>query len=284
MTATINRHSGSCQGFTLIEALIVILISSLLIAMAGRFLVAPIQSYISGVQRAELVDIADISERRIVDEVRNALPNSLRQPNLTGASLVDTNCLEFLPIVTLGRYRFDQWATDADKGDSLDFTQTDLSFDVMGFFNPPPAPKTPATQNWVVINHQGVSGINDAYRGDNIGIYSSYNAGNIRLSASSVAYPSEKHRFFVIPNSSVIYFCNSGKLYRDNRNPASPTPACPSTPSPTATVLADHVSRCVFNYSGINLVNGLLSVLLQLTDDNGETLSLTREINVYNNP
>lgn len=80
-------------GFTLLEAVVVIVITGIISAMVA-LIRAPVEGYIDSVARAELTDAADTALRRLTREVRTALPNSLRE-GPPGAT-----CIEFLP--TLG--------------------------------------------------------------------------------------------------------------------------------------------------------------------------------------
>ena len=65
-------------GFTLIESIMVIVITGILAAVVAVFIRSPVQGYIDSVRRAELTDQADVALRRISRDVRLALPNSLR--------------------------------------------------------------------------------------------------------------------------------------------------------------------------------------------------------------
>ena len=66
-------------GFTLLEAVVVIVITGIVSAMVAVFIRAPVEGYIDSVARAELTDAADTALRRLTREVRTALPNSLRE-------------------------------------------------------------------------------------------------------------------------------------------------------------------------------------------------------------
>jgi MSHA biogenesis protein MshO len=76
------------HGFTLIEAIMVIVITGILAGVVAVFITRPVQGYVDSVRRAELTDVADVALRRIGRDVRLALPNSLR---VSGNS-----CIEFI--------------------------------------------------------------------------------------------------------------------------------------------------------------------------------------------
>lgn len=66
------------RGFTLVEAIMVIVIIGVIGGMVAVFIRAPVQSYADSVARAELSDTADLALRRMARDLRLALPNSIR--------------------------------------------------------------------------------------------------------------------------------------------------------------------------------------------------------------
>ncbi|MEG1329428.1 MAG: prepilin-type N-terminal cleavage/methylation domain-containing protein, partial [Janthinobacterium sp.] len=87
------------RGFTLIELIVVIIITAIVAGMVTVFIRAPMQGYLDVAARAELADAADTAARRITRDVRLALPNSVRVANNGGDSY-----LELLLTKTGGRY------------------------------------------------------------------------------------------------------------------------------------------------------------------------------------
>src|SRR4051812_16979930 len=90
------------DGFTLVEAVIVITLTGVLAAITAIFIRKPVDSYFDTARRAELTDIADTAVRRVARDIQNALPNSIR-PTVAGTGAF----LEFIPIKDAGRYRAD---------------------------------------------------------------------------------------------------------------------------------------------------------------------------------
>jgi MSHA biogenesis protein MshO len=104
------------HGFTLVEAVMVIVIIGVIGAIVAVFIRAPILGYRDTVERAELTDQADLALRRIARDIRLALPNSVRV-----MTTANGDALEFLQTKTGGRY------ISADDG--LPDATLPLSFD-----------------------------------------------------------------------------------------------------------------------------------------------------------
>ena len=112
------------RGFTLVEMIVVIVVSGILAGVVMQFITAPIDAYMDQSRRARLVDIAHNAIGRITRDVQQALPNSIR----AGCA---GQCVEFLRVASAGRYRA------APVGDALSFVaaDADTSFDVLGPFD-----------------------------------------------------------------------------------------------------------------------------------------------------
>ena len=132
------------RGFTLVEAIIVIVLTGILAGAVAVFLVVPVTGYLDVARRAELTDIADTALRRIGRDLRLVLPNSIR---VTAGN----TAIEFIPIKSAGRYRAD------GPGNFLDFSSAgDISFEVIG-----PGVDIEANDS-IVIYNLGIAGA-DAY-------------------------------------------------------------------------------------------------------------------------
>jgi MSHA biogenesis protein MshO len=273
-------------GFTLAEAIIVILILGVISAAIAVFIKGPIDAYFDVSRRAGLSDVADTALRRIARDLQRALPNSVR---VAGTCTGTAPCyLEYVPVVAGGRYRAERDQFGA--GDPLDFTDnSDTSFDLIG-----PAIALPAaTSLWLVVYNLGIPGAS-AYSGDSAAgdVRRPYAGGSGNVSAinftSSVVLPFESpaRRFHMVA-TPVSYVClpspAGGTLVRHDGYgfPVNQ----PQPPAGTTSILAADVTACSFTYSTLEVARsaGLISLSLGISSD-GETVSLFNQIHVSNVP
>jgi MSHA biogenesis protein MshO len=266
----------SARGFTLVELIAVIVLTSILSAMVASFIPIPMLGYAATAQRAALSDAADGALRRIARELRGALPNSVRVS-------ADGKSIEFLAVRSGGRYRIEQDCSAACSGDILDFSAADTSFDVLG-----PAVEL-AVGDQIVIYNLGIPGA-DAYAGNtsnqhNRRAYSGSAGTQTNISVSSTqAWPLDSPgRRFQVVSAAVTFQCNGSELRRYSGYPIASSPNLAAATSDG--LLTDHVSDCSFVYDNDALAQrvGLVSMRLQLTT-HGESVLLFHAIHVNNVP
>ena len=253
----------------------VIVITGIIGAMVAVFIRVPVEGYIDTVARAELTEAGDTALRRMARDVQAALPNSLRTTSPASAA-----CFEFLPTVGGGRYRVAQ--SNANAGDILDFTAADGAFDYLAY-----AGSVPVAGQQVVIYNLGVPGA-DAYAGGNRAAVGSVAGSTITLgTATKFPLRSPGNRFQIIPNSSVIYSCAAGTLWRSTRAiTAAELASCPSA----GTLLVANVDCAASSFTYLPAAyqrNGLLTITLVLTQPGArgaETIELYQEVHVNNVP
>ena len=250
------------RGFTLVEAVIVIVLTGILASAVAVFLRVPIQGYLDVARRAELTDIADTALRRIGRDLRLALPNSIR---VTAGN----TAVEFIPLKSAGRYR------EGGPGNFIDFSAATISsFDVIG-----PTVDIQAGES-IVIYNLGIVGA-DAYAGSNRRAPSSLGSGLSTITFAALAqFPlsSPAKRFHVV-STPASYLCAGGLLTRYWNYGFGVTP-----PAGSSGALASHVSSCRFTYEpGVTAQNGLVTLELAITKDD-ETINLVQQVHVSNVP
>lgn len=262
-------------GFTLVEALVVIMITSIIAGTVAVFMRGAVVSYFDASRRAELSDIADTAARRMARDIQGALPNSVR---------VNGNYLEFVPIRAAGRYRAEQGTNAAD--DPLDFRTVDSTFDVLG-----PAIVVNNGDRIVIFN-MGQAGAS-VYDASGTVNYQAANAsvGNVisLTAAHQFPYASPGSHFQVV-NTAVSYVCDAAnqRLMRYSGYAIQAAQPVSMSVAPlsaaTAAILASNVSNCVIAYAaGAQERNGLVTIRLAVTEQ-GETVDLLHQVNVVNTP
>lgn len=280
------------QGFTLVEMIMVIVITGIIAGMVAVFLVKPVEQYMDLARRVELTDTADTALRRISRDLRMALPNSVR---VTGTcdGFTGTCFLEFLPTGSsacasnsscLGGGRY----AAGPPGDVLDFESADTDFTVLG-----PMPSLVAGDEIVVYN-LGIDGA-DAYAGNSLATHNrravtAVGANSVTInSANRLPFESPGHRFHVV-TTPVTYACapssTGGSLTRYWGYPIAATqPSAAPIANASSALLARNVTHCRFEYTS-NVIaerSGLVTMHLGLTQG-GETVTLYVAAHVSNQP
>lgn len=298
------------RGFTLIEALIVIVITGIIAGTIAIFIKLPMDGYVATTRRATLTDIADTAVRRIAREIRLALPNSVRNPGDNS-----TQCIEFIPTKIGGRYRSAADTTNiSNPGNSLSFapigSSTSSSFDMLWPYGAIPSAFSVAAGDIVVVYNDGSTSGN-AYSGANaiqvasVAAASAPNSTTITFVNTTTASPfnykqlpaaSPSNQFQVIPAQShvVSYYCNGGTLYRYTRTLSAawggPSNCANMTSGAASAVLVTNInnSACILRYDAPGSSTGLsrfgiVAISLQVTQS-GESVNLYQEVHVDNIP
>ena len=277
-------------GFTLIEMIMVIVITGILASVVAVFITKPVQGYVDSVRRAELTDAADVTLRRMTRDVRLALPNSLR--TVAGG-------FEFIMTKSGGRYREDTdgstcgnfiYSTDIDCAPGVE-TASENDFDVLGAM-----PAITGGDRIVVYNLGAGFAPADAYGGGNVATVS----GAVAITANPVPLvsnpfptspplPSPDARFQVVGSADLVvrYTCAGGVLTRFAGCSLATPSVCPGSGAVLAgSAATEPKASCTIDYSSAATGrSGLLLVTLTLTDTpSGEAVSLFQQIHVDNAP
>ncbi|MFC5547363.1 prepilin-type N-terminal cleavage/methylation domain-containing protein [Massilia aerilata] len=292
-------------GFTLVELVIVIVVTGIIAAIFAMQFGPSLQHYLAVGRRANLTHLADTALRRMVTEIRTAVPNSLRLLPMPSAKL---SCLEMVPTSDGGRFRTGpdtQWdtANPATPSEPLDLRAPDAVFDVLTAFD-----NAPKAGDWVVIGNQNTA---DVYEGSDraaiasIGSPPATGSSNKPLGQSRITlgaakqfpYAYEGGRFNIVPDSlqAVTYMCKdagvdaegtgTGTLTRIAHYGFNASQACPVAGG-TSAVVATKVRSCNFVYNpdqGATQQSGFAQLQLTLAD-HGEIVTLTVGAQVENLP
>jgi MSHA biogenesis protein MshO len=243
------------RGVTLIELVMVIVVTGIIAAGVAVFIQRPVEGYIDAGRRATLTDEADTALRRITRDLRTALPNSVR---------VDPSgrFIEFIETVGGGRYRAE--LDSIGGGQILDFTAADTTFDVLG-----PVPPLSAGNHIVVYNLFSTGTVSNAYQGSNRASFVSVAAPTITIApVISLPFPepSLAKRFHVV-TGPVTYGCVGTQLLRYSGYAYNTAQVAPPAGGSSAVLAANiDAAACNFAYAEGSLGErtGTVSMILQL--------------------
>lgn len=276
-------------GFTLIEAVMVMVLTGILAAVVARFITVPVQSYFDSAARAELTDTADTALRRMARDIRLALPNSVR---------VSGNYMEMLLTKTGARYLSDE--DGAVSGNILDFDNAShTSFDVVGMM-PSGTQAITAGDQIVVYNLGPGFSPADAYdctTSCNRATVASVAGNTITLTANPFAaespsvFKSPDHHFQAV-TTPITYVCANGNLtrywgYAIQATQPTSTGSAPLA-SASSALLASGVTACSFSYLSLaNTHTGLVDLSITMQDANNAnsgSVTLEQQVHVDNTP
>jgi MSHA biogenesis protein MshO len=304
------------RGVTLIEMVVALVVLAVVGAILFYFFL-PARQAIDVATRADLTDVADNALQRISREVRLALPNSVRV-TASGGSVY----LEFLPVVTAGRYRSDgggaSGGTDCPAtgtlgqpdSDQLSFGAGDTCFKSVG---PLLNGGTVTSNDFVVLSNFGLG-----FANQNAYLDATTNLRRITATAveatpprqrlqieapaapaddfSATLHDSPGKRFYVVAGNGttllpVTYECtNTGTLVRRSGYPRTEIQAS-SFAGATTALLAAGVTQCAFDYvANVSPQIGLLTLQLTLSvtfpqnPPRTESVTLYQSVHVVNVP
>jgi MSHA biogenesis protein MshO len=300
------------RGFTLVEAIVVMVLTAILAGIMVLFIRNPVNSYVDTAARAELTDVAEIALRRMAREIRTAVPNSIRF-----TTVGNTSFLEFIPSRAGGRYLAGDDGVNPGPPvvhPPLSFTQPgQLTFEVIGPM--PPAPYPIASNDIIIISNFGTGFDNgDAYalNANNRAVVDQVNPPNGKIItllanpfAGNVNPPASKR--FIVAGQPVTFACMNdpvtgrGQLMRFSNYGFQPNQVNPAsldlrslTPSRQVqmALMADNVLGCNFTVTAVaNRQAALVGIGIALARpkpgaaaNDLETVTLAQQIHVDNTP
>jgi MSHA biogenesis protein MshO len=288
-----NPSTGRGQrGFTLVEAIAVIVIMAIIGGVIAVFIQMPAERYASSIARGEASDLADHAMRRMTRDLRLALPNSTR---------VSGNYIEFLQTKAGLRYLAEDDINTPGGTKYLSWNDTAArEFIVVGGL--PTGRTAPVVGDSVVVYNLGPSQepgnaynctgpcnratISAVSPADGT-ITMTTNPFALQGAAGGVTLMSPSKRFHVV-DSPVTYGCDpvTRRLTRYwGYTIASGQPTPPSGGS--SALLAENVVSCEFKYTNLSSQrSGLVGISLELKvqDGSGGSVLLVHQVHVDNTP
>jgi MSHA biogenesis protein MshO len=305
---TARTHIRARQtGFTLVEAIVAIVLLGIVGSMVAVFIRAPLQGYKESRARAELTELADLSLRRMARDLRMALPNSIRTNGSPGTAI------ELLLTKSGGRYL--RAEDNSPEGVPLSFDDAgQLAFSAVGPLPTGRAAIVPGS-DMVVVNNQGtdasVAPANAYLLGgaqSNIAVIAGVNtAPNANLPLITLrsnpfarqepSMPSESARFQIV-SGPVSYQCvpgekGTGALYRQWNYAITAAQVVPAVANvradlsqPQSNPLITGVTSCSFDYQPDRSGRGglvILQLVLQVPNEDA-MIRLVHQVHVDNTP
>jgi MSHA biogenesis protein MshO len=291
-------------GFTLVEVVVVIVITAIVAGAVAVFIRLPVQGYVDSVARAELTDVGDLALRRMARDIRLALPNSIRVSS-------DGRYLELLLTKTGGRYLAEE---DQQGGVFLKFENTainctatpaDCQFEVVGDL-PQGTQAIVPNSDWIVVYNLGADTAfspANAYAGGNRALVTGVNNTTRVLTLQNNPFATQNppmrspSRRFQVVTTPVTYFCDGNSMggadtlrryWNYTIQQAQPTDSTAAPLSTTSSaLLADGVVSCTFSYENLaNVHSGLIGITLTLERPNSNSgkVVLFHQVHVDNTP
>lgn len=261
MRREFKKSGASISGFTLVELVVVIVVTAIIGGVSSTFIRHSVMAYVNSEAYYQLADRADVALRRMSRDIRNALPNSV-WVSATG------DYVEFVPIRAGGRYKQD------------DFGAPNNTFNVLS------EPIPVAAGDQLVIYNLGIQG-SDAYSGDSIRTITSTPGSSLtQVQFAGAVFPlaSPASRFYVV-NGAVAYVCDlANRRLLMVTNIAIPSAHPANFNGANASVVVDDVTGCSFTYTeGVMQHSSVVTAQLELSKSGG-VVRLVNLINVVNSP
>lgn len=286
-------------GFTLVELVVVIVLSAIVAVFMVLFLDAPIESYFAQTRRSDLVDSAHRISDAVTADVRTALPNSLRtNPGGTALELLATEGVaryfgqgdkhgqagEELTIGT-GNPATSLGTLDSFTTQALPYQAPYLSVGNLGTaaytaYNSATGVMTPASTVVSVGPNPSAAPPPPFVAGENLVTMSSQMTF---LAPGAPATQPSVHNAYLV-SGPVSYVCNAnaanptaGTLMRYSGYAV--TPAQPVPPAGTGALIAHDVSACTISIvpAPPGYPYGELAILAVTLSSSGETLQVFLE-------
>lgn len=271
------------RGFTLVEMVVAITLISLLALVAAPMLRLPLTAWLDATRRAEMTNSLEEMNAKLGDDLRRALPNSVRVRAVGGRVL-----LEMLEVRAWGRHRAGpsggaqacpaSACGAAGAQDVLNPTCSETCFTSLGVLE---GDVPVAGSDWVVVNPLG-PGVptGDPYFGGNVAVANGIktrltsigaapDGSQLRIAAHTFPLVSTSRRFYVVA-TPVTWDCDPGtqRLTRRWNYPVSVVQPIAFAPAANAAPMATRIAApCTLRYvaAGSQGRGGLVHLALRVS-------------------
>jgi MSHA biogenesis protein MshO len=274
-------------GFTLIELIVSMVLISLLALVAAPMLRLPLSAWLDASRRAELTNAADTVHSKLADDLRRALPNSVRVRQVGARVLLET-----LEVRAWGRHRAGPSGgaqvcpavcAAAGAQDVLEAACSETCFTSIG---PLEGDVPVAGSDWVVVNPLTPAGaVGNPYFGGNVAVaggiktrltdVSAAPDGNrVRIAAHNFAATAASRRFYLVA-TPVTWDCDPAtqRLTRRWGYAVAAVQPVAFAAAAQAAPLATQVAACSIRYvpAGSQGRGGIVHVVLRLSQRAADT-------------
>jgi MSHA biogenesis protein MshO len=261
------------RGFSLIELIVVMVLMGILALSVTMFFKPAVDSFIDARRRADMSDAADTSLRKMAQDIRRAVPNSLNLIAPLYSGTTQLACFQIVPTIAGGRYR-----TDIDTADNAAIALNDSSPSPFRMAILAAQGRPAAVGDFVVINNQNAD---DVYNGASRARISALAPVTLATNPTVSGYMGGRFQLVSGQEQSVMYTCANNRLTRKILPDFTKKAACETD----GTLLAGNVSGCAFSYGSAGETSGLLTLSLTMTHAaSQESITLGHAIHVDNAP
>ncbi|MBT5229990.1 MAG: type II secretion system protein [Methylococcales bacterium] len=264
------------RGFTLIEMVMVIMITSIIATLGAKMIKTAFDGYYDVANRVNTLGNADIALHHLRQDIHQALPNSIRLS-------CNNRCLELLHVRDSGRYRaaLSPLATE----DILDFSSNDNSFDITSGLAETPigtahsistSNAASACENSIadcLVINPALTGLQDAYQPSNrttiTAALPAINPNQLNFVNFNFPQASTKQRFYIV-DTPITYICDptTGTLQRYHDYTITPNLVSSdaellgrNNPAERS-LLSNHITDCQFQLQGDAVSGSTVSINL----------------------